>query len=539
MLIEIRSDKFRTERIEFHSGLNVILGDENATNSIGKSTLLMVIDFAFGGRSLLDHNRDLTVELGEHDYFFSFGFDGEIYRFRRGTFQPDVIYKCDVDYQVIGALSLDQYTAFLRAAYKISIEDITFRSLVGLFFRVWGKDNLNVHKPLHIVQSQSGKDCVTNLIRMFDRYSQLKTLSEELKRKEDERNALLNAFKNQIIPRINTSDYRQNERQIRLMRSEIEDIKAHLAKYATNIAEVVNREVLELKLEKDKLLSTKLTLESQLARTQRNIAENRHIKSKYFTGLIEYFPEIDQARLANVEEFHSGVTRHLRTELHEAEKQLKDQLARVGDEVSAVDSKMSQALSSIEQPSHVVDRVYDLATSLESATVANTHFETEIETKKAIEGLSAALSSAKGEVLSFIQSIINDGMQRVVRLIFGPEHKSPTIAIRESGYTFEVFEDTGTGTAYVGLIVFDLTIFQATALPVIAHDSLLFKNIENDSVANIFRIYLGIEKQSFVAIDEIQKYGAETATALRNQSVIQLDDNNVLYIKDWRRKTED
>jgi hypothetical protein len=90
MLIEIRSRMFRAEAVRFHAGLNVVLGDANATNSIGKSTLLMVIDFAFGGKDLLRHNRDVVSELGHHDYFFSFKFDQDVYRFRRGTYEDDV-----------------------------------------------------------------------------------------------------------------------------------------------------------------------------------------------------------------------------------------------------------------------------------------------------------------------------------------------------------------------------------------------------------------------------------------------------------------
>ncbi len=66
MLSEIRCDKFRMGSIQFHKGLNVILGDDNATNSIGKSTLLMIIDFALGGDSLLKHNGDIVDELGHH-----------------------------------------------------------------------------------------------------------------------------------------------------------------------------------------------------------------------------------------------------------------------------------------------------------------------------------------------------------------------------------------------------------------------------------------------------------------------------------------
>jgi uncharacterized protein YydD (DUF2326 family) len=42
--------------VSFHSGLNVVQGDANAANSIGKSTMLMVVDFAFGGKDLLKHN---------------------------------------------------------------------------------------------------------------------------------------------------------------------------------------------------------------------------------------------------------------------------------------------------------------------------------------------------------------------------------------------------------------------------------------------------------------------------------------------------
>ena len=75
MLIEIRCEKFNERVIMFKSGLNVVLGDENATNSIGKSTLLMVIDFVFGGTTFLTHNKDVMSELGDHDYCFKFLFD--------------------------------------------------------------------------------------------------------------------------------------------------------------------------------------------------------------------------------------------------------------------------------------------------------------------------------------------------------------------------------------------------------------------------------------------------------------------------------
>lgn len=53
MLKRIRCDKFREKEIIFHPGLNAVIGDEIASNSIGKSTLLMIIDFVFGDLNTL------------------------------------------------------------------------------------------------------------------------------------------------------------------------------------------------------------------------------------------------------------------------------------------------------------------------------------------------------------------------------------------------------------------------------------------------------------------------------------------------------
>ncbi len=54
LLREIKCDKFLSygeirNPILFHEGLNTILGGVAADNSIGKTTFLLVIDYAFGG----------------------------------------------------------------------------------------------------------------------------------------------------------------------------------------------------------------------------------------------------------------------------------------------------------------------------------------------------------------------------------------------------------------------------------------------------------------------------------------------------------
>lgn len=154
MLREIRCEKFRTGVVRFHPGLNVVLGDDNATNSIGKSTLLMLVDFTFGGETLLEWNKDVVTELGHHHYDFAFEFDGELHRFRRATITPETVYVCDADYKVLSAKQLDEFTAFLKQAYGLAQPGQTFRAAVGLHLRVWGKANLIPDEPLHASPKQ-------------------------------------------------------------------------------------------------------------------------------------------------------------------------------------------------------------------------------------------------------------------------------------------------------------------------------------------------------------------------------------------------
>ena len=74
MLKKIMCDVFSQKEIYFHSGLNAIVGDDVASNSIGKSTMLMIIDFIFGGDDYITKNHDVMENLGHHIFKFVFSF---------------------------------------------------------------------------------------------------------------------------------------------------------------------------------------------------------------------------------------------------------------------------------------------------------------------------------------------------------------------------------------------------------------------------------------------------------------------------------
>ena len=535
MLIEIRCEKFRESVITFYHGLNVVLGDKVATNSIGKSTLLMIIDFVYGGNSFLDHNKDVVYELGDHDYFFSFEFAGNSFNFRRGTYTPELVYLCDNEYHEVEPMSIDEYTAFLKASYSIEDMELSFRSVVSLFSRVWGKENLDVKHPLHSFKSQRSSDCITNTIKIFKKYESIKLLSEEVKRKNEEKATVNKSFKEGLIPKISKAKYKENLNAVSSIDDEIEEIKKNLQRYAVNIREIVNKEVLELKVKKDKLLSEKLRLDSRLLRVKNDLQKSKSIKSRHLAPLLKFFPEVDVGKLEEVELFHSKITKILRKELRSSEEEISESLLSVTDEIEIIDKEIEAAVSNIDNPNVIVDRVYELSQNHADANKEIQYFEREYQVKEGLKEAKNLLTTEKHRILEFIQNILNDRIRKYVTKIYNEERRSPSLRLGQNSYTFEVVEDTGTGKAYSNLVILDLAFLETTCLSFLIHDSVLFKNIQNDAVAKLIDLYEEMGKQTFIAIDEIQKYGAGAEIKLKEHKVIELDNENVLYIKDWRK----
>lgn len=535
MLIELRCDKFRQKSIHFHNGLNVVLGDQSATNSIGKSTLLMILDFVFGGNTLVEYNKDIISELGDHDYYFRFCFSGEFYNFRRGTYTPDLLYRCNDNYENLEPLSLDEYKTFLKSSYSLDDIDLTFRAVVSLYSRVWGKENDDVNQPLHDAKRKNSSECIDSLLKLYRKYDTIRSLSEKVEALKNEKSAINSASKQELIPRITAKKYKENILKLDEINKEIENIKSNLAKYAINIGEIVNREISELKSRKDSLLREQSSISNRLNRVRLDLSNNRHIKSKSFESLTKLFPDLNIDRISEVEEFHSKISKILRAELQESEAELSEALRSINNAIEEIDVSITRVLSNIENPTIIVDRVHELATVQTHASSEIKYYERESNVSNELKELKETLTAERRRILKFVENIINDKTREYVSKIYSEDRRSPVLSLSSDRYTFNAIEDTGTGKAYSNLLLLDLAIFETTKLPFVIHDSFLFKNIENESVARLIDLYVSLGKQSFIAIDEIEKYGKKAEITLMQKSVIQLTNDQVLYVKDWRK----
>lgn len=137
MLLELRCAKFRQNPISFHPGLNTVLGDKAATNSIGKSSLLMIIDFVLGGETYIKYNADTVRELGNHEFEFILKFGDNLHYFKRSTENHNYVRVCDSKFEHKDSIHIRKYTDFLKDQYGLQNRSSNFRDIVSRYMRVW------------------------------------------------------------------------------------------------------------------------------------------------------------------------------------------------------------------------------------------------------------------------------------------------------------------------------------------------------------------------------------------------------------------
>lgn len=536
MLSRINCSLFRQGPIEFHSGLNVVLGDDNAANSIGKSTMLMIVDFVLGGNSYIDHNKDVVAQLNHHVFYFVFLFEDQPHYFKRSTDEHEKVAICDMQFNVLSVFSLAQYCQWLKEKYQAANIQLSFRDIVSLYSRVWGKQNHQIKKPLQSFDKEPEKDSITKLIKLFNRYKEIEELSEKVKTQQDLKLTYNKAVKSNLVPKVTKEEYKKNLLVEEKINAELEDIKNNILKYTVNVTELVNRELLELKQQKDSLLRIQLNLDARKQRLEANLSQKVQIKSKHLQQLISYFPTTNIAKLESIETFHNRLSKILRAEFQSELKQADDKLNILRYEIQEIDRRIESLLGNIENPISIVNRIYQL--TLQSKELGDKHraFNTRSSIEANILTWSQELEETAMVITREIEIAINTELVQLNNEVHSGHRMPPTFQLSRDKYSFELAENTGTGKAFVNLLMFDLALFRLTLLPVLIHDSFLFKNIETSSIENLVSIYNTFDKQCFIALDELPKYKGETRAVLQHRQCIHLTDDNLLFNKDWRER---
>lgn len=538
MLKQIKCSLFTESVITFHKGLNTVVGDDNAANSIGKSTALMIIDFVFGGDDYI-RKSDAVQNLEPHEFFFSFEFDKEEFCFMRSTSEYKYVYICNLNFEIGERISVEKFTAYLKEKYKITISDVKFRYIVGRYFRVYGRENLNEKKPIQYFDKETAADSITSLVVLFDKYILIKSLEIQMESLSEEKEVLGKAMKKELIPNITRSLYKQNMKKIEGFNSELTALRNNIEGNLADIEAIISKEILAIQKQRSGLAVQRNAVESRLKRTVENIAnKNIDLKSE-LEQFVDYFPDFNVDQIKKIDGFHSSITKILKDELKETEKELKDKIAGLEASIKEYDEQISEKLQVKNAPKIALNRVVELVASINQLTSENGYYSKKQQIEESISSAKKDLTELREKVLDEICSTINTEMNALNQKIYTDNRRPPILAIHDKRYSFNTFGDTGTGTAYANLIAFDLALLRLTCLPALAHDLPLLKNIEDNAISNIITIYDSFEKQIFIAIDKVDSYGQATVDLIKKRMVLKLSKTKLLFVKDWKTTVKD
>lgn len=552
MLVEVWCDKFISngkvrEPIRFHTGLNAVLGDDNGSNSIGKSTFLMILDFVFGGTDYVKKCVDVQENVKEHTICFAFDFDGQRYYFSRNTVSYNNVMKCDSEYQALpdeGSLSLQQYGAFLCEKYGLSAEGTTWRGAIARFIRVYKRDTLDEERPLRSSKDEKPVDAIKGYMRLFDRYSSVEAQIKQAAAAEDEKEAFRKSTQeyNHVRAAKNDKEKEANETRIAELERQEQGLIDDSSRGLLDLDGMTARRLSELNEALINYRRQRALIQTQLNSVRRDMTGERRSFKRTFTDLERFFPNEEFHTLEEIEHFHQKLTKILEQEFTETERSLATTYALLGNEIAAIQEQITE-IKNVPNVSQAILREFSqITTELNNLRLANKNYDELQHLKQVAADYAETRDAVISDELLTIESNINQQMRSISQKILGDAtHMPPILRLEKlNKYTFSTPNDGGTGAQYRGLITFDLANMAIAPVPFVVHDSVLLKNIERAVFSEIIKVYHGQRekgKQVFMAYDTLDAYGRETRELIEENAVLLLSPGgNELFGWAWNKE---
>lgn len=543
MLIEIYCEAFGTKKkIPFFRGLNIIQGYSDESNgngnSIGKTNMLKIIDFAFGGRYYSDSNEDVIRHVGAHEICFTHMFNEKSYHFIRSTAEPARVICCsDSAYTPKSEWTIMDFCKWLLKQYGIENLHLSFREVVGLYSRIWNKPNKEVNRPLFNYNAQSVTEAIISLIKLFGGYDPIQELHEQDKYLKKRQTVLSNAVSYHLLSIPTEQEYGKIKQQLSEIQKSIRTLQA-------NISIASNENIDQLNERGSQLYEQRVLLQTQqgrkmreLQRCRKNMMNLAAPDEDIFEPLQEFFPEVNIDRIKEIQGFHNQLRSILLDELKTEEAELQQSLKGIDSALRKNEEHIQNLTGLPTQAANAMDQILELAAKREYLqNQLNLYEDKGKDAAQKLEN-SKTLTQILGTTTAKIQEQINEKILEYSSKITTSNSKAPMLQLTPKSYQYGVKDNTGTGKAYTDLLLFDLAVLSLTQLPILIHDSFLFNNIDDLTKQSFIRLYSCFpSKQIFIALDQFYgKDSEEINNILYNSTRLVLTGHDMLYGKDWRK----
>ncbi|OKL45930.1 hypothetical protein BSR28_08630 [Boudabousia liubingyangii] len=560
MLTRLWSEAFKEgenprEAITFRPGLNTIRGGKGAENSIGKSTLLYIIDYAFGGSSFLKTDTLKAKAVGHHRICFTFEFNGHPHHFARLTDEPGFVHRySDETYQnQLDRIELDEFKGWLKRNYQLADCDSSFREIVSRFFRI--KQGATAHAD-HPLQGHSREPVTTGLsvlYQLFGLYEQIRDLQAAFIQSEEDWKAVkrtrdLDAFPVHVLR--TKKDYEKALKDEKRLTEEYEANIKGADQEAIDFQAAQLNKAATLKAYLQNLRSQRSRINSKITQLKANLDDRagQGVEQADIQALTEFFPGINLATLEEAQRFHHKITQILTTEIIEQIRGLEDKATALQRSINEAQYQLRRTGVPAEISRERLDRSAKISTQREIVRQQARGYEQVKSFQEAKKQAELNLNQGRASINSHVIERINPTIAELDLQVHDGEDDwdAPALIFSATGKSYEYKSDTdgGDGTTNKNLILFDLAMLHLTDLPAVIHDSPLHKNIADERVEQILRLYMDFNstgKQIFIAFDKDTQYeGTQVHELIMASKVVEIGDgDHALYGWTWNKTRKD
>lgn len=549
-----RGDQPR-EVINFHPGLNLIEGADDAQNSIGKSTLMQIIDFVYGGSQF--YNSEvvrLPQAVGHHTIYFTLRLHGQDYHFSRSTDRWGYVTRySDPDWgEVVEEFKLDDYTAFLATQYGLEDLDTTWRNLVGRFARLDEEVLGTLDRPLAAASREGDADGATVMLRLFHAYEDTVKLQERLKEVTKHSSTLGAMADGQYSPYIalkTKKERKQAEADLKEATREARRLKrgADADLFESERKARAERETVRAQMRP--LTDLLDQVQARLANVNRVLAGQARITTRELHEFYTFFPEANQEKLETIEYYHNELSKILHTQLEEQRHLYQVQIQDLKAQIRACQDRIYALGQYVVMDEEAYNQSLEVDTKVRQLTEQIRAFDTKTALDIEKKELRSQLESSVPTTLNAVAATFNQYMEVVNDALYPADERKvcPSLSFKAGPkgvtYQFDHGGDTGSGAKSRHLAIFDVAMLRATPLPFLIHDSAIIKLVAHAPVRKLLQIYIRTQeltsgadepKQVFFSFDATKAYGGQAEELVEQSRVIHLGDGpETLYGYSW------
>jgi hypothetical protein len=337
-----------------------------------------------------------------------------------------------------------------------------------------------------------------------------------------ELSAFKNAQKYNFVSSIGKRQYNGNLKEIGVLNQEKDKIPQDLDNNLLDLDSVKAEEVLKLKQRLTVAKRQRSRYYSNLVIIDNNIKETFSLKSEQFDDLLSFFPNTNIKSILEVEKFHQEIRTLLKSELKDKKNKLNGLIAILQTEIDEIENNIKAIIQIPNLSKAVLEKYSYLQKRIEVLENENNIYLKLKSLTTARDDTKLSRDNIKEEQLLQLQNSINAKMQTINDYIYSGKKKPPIINFDKNKYSFITIDDTGTGTSYKSMVVYDLSILEMTVLPILIHDSVVLKQISDEAIEKILLKYISEGKQIFISFDKKSAYSLESQKILKKTKVLEL-----------------